>query len=140
MSFVAQMRIGSLEISAVLLAAAAVSLRPHERRSSEVGVVVPIRVRIRAIEFGQSRFVEAMSPIVIGRSSEAGLVLADAEVSRRHARLETEGGRIYVRDLGSRNGTFLNGDRLDAAIEVRVGDSIDIGATRLQIEDIEAWT
>lgn len=139
MSFVAQMRIGSLEISAALLAAATLSLRSRTRRSAEVGVVAPIQVRIRVIEFGRGRSVDVISPLTIGRAAAAGLVLSDSEVSRRHARLETESGRVFVRDLQSRNGTFLNGERLDAAIEVRVGDAIDVGATRLQIEGIEPW-
>ena len=140
MSFVAQMRVGSAEISAALLVVAAVSLRPRARRLSEIGVVAHIRLRLSAIEYGRSRSIDAVCPLVVGRSTDVGLVLADAEVSRRHARFETENGRVYVRDLSSHNGTFLNGRRLYEAIEVRVGDAIDLGATRLVIEGIEPWT
>ena len=140
MSFVAQMRIGSLEMSAALLAVAAVTLRARPLRSSEIGVIAPIRLRISAIEFGRSRVIEVVCPLVIGRASGVGLVLDDAEASRRHAKLESDGGRVFIRDLESHNGTFLNGQRLDGAIEVRVGDAIDIGATRLQIDEIVPWT
>ena len=140
MSFAAQMRIGSLEISAALFAVAAIAVRPRVRASSEIGVIAPMRVRFRAIEFGSPRTLEAVCPIVVGRSPEAGLVLADSEVSRRHARFETDEGIVFVRDLQSRNGTFLNGRRFNDAIEVRVGDAIDIGTTRLIVEDISPWT
>jgi len=139
-NFAAQMRIGSLEISAALMAVAAIAVIPRRRIASEIGAIAPMRVRFRAIEFGTPRSFEAVCPIVVGRSAEAGLVLADSEVSRRHARFETERGAVFVRDLQSRNGTFLNGRRLHDAIEVRVGDAIDVGTTRLVVEDISAWT
>ncbi len=140
MNFAAQMRIGSLEVSAALMAVAAIAVIPRRRIASEIGAISPMRIRFRAIELGAPRSVEAVCPIVVGRSPEAGLVLADAEVSRRHARFETERGVVFVRDLQSRNGTFLNGRRLSDAIEVRVGDAIDVGTTRLVVEDISPWT
>ena len=140
MNFAAQMRIGSLEISAALLAVAAIALMPRARVASEVGPLAPRKIRFRAIEFGAPRTLEAVCPIVVGRSPEAGLSLPDSEISRRHARFETDAGTVFVRDLGSRNGTFLNGRRLNEAIEVRVGDAIDLGTTRLIVEEIAPWT
>ncbi|NWF69240.1 MAG: FHA domain-containing protein [Chloroflexi bacterium] len=50
--------------------------------------------------------------LVVGSAAEANLALVERYVSRRHFRLEISGGRIYVTDLGSENGTFLNGYRL----------------------------
>ena len=63
---------------------------------------------------------------VLGRTKHADIVIADPTVSRRHALLRFEGSTLYVEDLGSSNGTFLN----DAAIshgEVKLGDRLRFG-------------
>jgi predicted component of type VI protein secretion system len=66
------------------------------------------------------------SGVVVGRSGEADFTLEDGSVSRRHARLEWRGDAWFVVDLGSANGTFVDGQRvgesrLDAGQEVRFG-------------------
>lgn len=72
---------------------------------------------------------------VIGRDDACNLVLDDAEVSRRHAYLiETPTGAIEVGDLGSSNGTRLNGRRLEQPAELKPGDTLEIGSTRMQID------
>ena len=63
----------------------------------------------------------------------------DPEVSRIHARFESQGGIVYASDAGSSNGTFLNGRRLDGAIELRPGDAIDVGATRITFVGSGSW-
>jgi pSer/pThr/pTyr-binding forkhead associated (FHA) protein len=140
MSYVAQMRIGSIEITAALAAIALVASRPRIGRASDAAVLAPRKVVMRILELGRERGFEGLCPMTIGRERSCELVLADSEVSRRHARLETQDGRVFLRDLESRNGTYLNGRQIDAAIEVRAGDHIDVGATRLTIERFEAWT
>lgn len=69
---------------------------------------------------------------VAGRSSEADLVLADDTVSRRHAKFFPARGRTWVRDLGSRNGTVVNGERVDLHC-LRAGDRIAIGSSLLRV-------
>jgi hypothetical protein len=71
-------------------------------------------------------------PLTIGRATDVELVLADPLASRRHARLALRGGRLVISDLGSTNGTRLNGDAVREAVVVP-GDRIEIGATRLEI-------
>jgi hypothetical protein len=64
--------------------------------------------------------------IVVGRSRDCDVVLEDASVSGRHARLAWKDGRILVEDLGSANGTWLAGDKIDRAT-VRPGDDVRLG-------------
>jgi serine phosphatase RsbU (regulator of sigma subunit) len=73
---------------------------------------------------------------VVGRSLDADLNLSDPFLSRRHSRLFCDGGRLFVEDLGSRNGTLLNGRRLEGPAEVRTGDSIQISESRLTLVEL----
>jgi FHA domain/Domain of unknown function (DUF1707) len=70
--------------------------------------------------------------LVIGRSSACQIVLGDDTVSRRHAELRFEDGRWLLRDLGSSNGTYVNGRWVTEA-EVRAGDVIHLGGARLRL-------
>ena len=136
----APLRIGTLEITGVLALAALVAARPRGAATAEIGGLHPVKAVLRVIEFGRERLVEALCPLTIGRDRTCELVLADAEVSRKHARLEAQAGVVFLRDLESRNGTFLNGQRLESAIEARQGDAIDVGATRVIVEKLAPWT
>ncbi|QDT00218.1 SpoIIE family protein phosphatase [Adhaeretor mobilis] len=62
----------------------------------------------------------------VGRSPESDVVVDVAAVSRRHAVIEKNGGRVQVRDLGSRNGTYVNGSRVIERAELREGDQMVI--------------
>ena len=75
--------------------------------------------------------------LVIGRVvSGAGMLSDDHELSRRHARIARDaGGRLTIEDLGSSNGTFVNGERVRDRQVLRVGDAVRIGATTLQVTD-----
>ncbi len=140
MTFAAQMRIGSLEIVAVLAAAVLIAARPRAGSAAEIAGLVPVKAVLRLVELGRERLFEGLCPLTIGRDKSVELVLTDPEVSRRHARLEAQGGIVFVRDLESSNGTFLNGRRLRTAIETREGDTIDVGTTRLIVEQLQPWT
>jgi len=78
--------------------------------------------------------VPVTGPVVIGRSPGADIVLGDDFVSGRHARVAPSGDSAVVEDLGSTNGTLLNGQRLTVPMKLRVGDTIDIGAVRLKVD------
>ncbi len=69
----------------------------------------------------------------LGRHAEATIVLADTQASRRHAELTCREGRVWLRDLGSANGTFSGGQRLAAPVELCPGDAITIGDTTLRL-------
>lgn len=63
----------------------------------------------------------------IGRASDCEVVIDNAECSRRHARIESHGGGYCVRDLGSRNGTILNGARIEGEQPLAFGDRLRVG-------------
>jgi FHA domain len=67
----------------------------------------------------------------IGREVDADVHLAEVEISRRHATLQRDGGRVILTDLGSTNGTSVNGRRLHGSLELRIGDVIQIGPIEL---------
>lgn len=70
----------------------------------------------------------------IGRASECEVTLNDPGVSRTHAIVETAGAQPRVRDLGSTNGTFVNGERVTSR-ELRSGDELRFGNTHVQLEE-----
>ncbi len=65
--------------------------------------------------------------MTIGRDSTNEIVINDAEVSRRHARLTFQGGKYVLEDLGSTNGTFVNGQRLAGPRVLKPGEVISFG-------------
>ncbi len=73
--------------------------------------------------------------LVIGRSSMAGLPLPDPSLSREHARLYQNDGRWFVEDLGSRNGTYLEGRRLEQAVPLEPGQTLRMGGCTVAIEE-----
>jgi DNA-binding winged helix-turn-helix (wHTH) protein len=76
---------------------------------------------------GARRFDLKVGEQVIGRDSDAGLQLDSPRVSRRHAILLVTDGAVSIEDRESKNGTFLNGERLCARAALRPGDTVRIG-------------
>lgn len=70
---------------------------------------------------------------IVGRGDAAGIDLADPKASKRHALLRVEGGVCTMQDLGSLNGTWVNGRRMrdGTAQRLRHLDEVEIGSTRL---------
>jgi EmrB/QacA subfamily drug resistance transporter len=83
---------------------------------------------------GAQRTFELVSDVVLGRDTSADIVLTDpsGEVSRRHARIVIRGTEAVLEDLGSSNGTFVNGERLDAPYALRAGDKVELGRCTLE--------
>lgn len=71
--------------------------------------------------------------LILGRSSSCDLRLPHASISRRHARLTRRGERLFLEDLGSQNGTFLDDERLAGPSELQVGQRIHIGPAVLRL-------
>jgi DNA-binding winged helix-turn-helix (wHTH) protein len=72
---------------------------------------------------------------LLGRGAECGLRLPSVRVSRVHARLRAEGGRVSVEDAGSKNGTWVNGEKRERATVLDDGDEVAFGTFRVTFRD-----
>lgn len=80
---------------------------------------------------------QANREIIVGRSSELDMVLVEDMVSRRHAKLTVTGDQIFIQDLGSTNGTFVNGEKIKRA-RLQEGDRILIGTSIIKVVATES--
>jgi len=71
----------------------------------------------------------------IGRSSKSGIHVPDATVSKEHAEVTRRGDQYFIRDLGSRNGTRVNGVEAREPVELKSGDRIEVGHLVLRVTD-----
>ena len=69
----------------------------------------------------------SVGELLIGRGSDADIAITDAAASRQHARLIVAGGEVRIADLGSHNGTRVNGQRIEGSVVLSRGDEIAIG-------------
>jgi DNA-binding winged helix-turn-helix (wHTH) protein len=86
------------------------------------------------LSYGERRFVLSDGENVIGRASDAAVHIDSKSVSRHHARVQVTGVRATVEDLGSKNGTFLEGRRLDTPCALHDGDQITVGSVILEFQ------
>ncbi len=77
--------------------------------------------------------VEVSNVVVMGRSEEADVVLGDPYASDVHMRLVAAENGITLHDLGSTNGTYVNGRRVTAPLQLRRGDTIQVGKTVMEV-------
>lgn len=114
----------------------------HHARSAAVGTGAE-RVSRREHRRGAPRWLKVLQPevrkgaaypiegeVVIGRSSEASIMLPDDTfASSLHARVWVADGVVWLEDLGSTNGTMLNGQRVSSPVRLNLGDRVTIGNT-----------
>ena len=74
---------------------------------------------------------------VIGRDPTATVHLTDEEVSRRHAIVTLGEGRITIEDLGSFNGTHVEGGEIDGETPLRIGDRVRVGQSVLELRELK---
>ena len=72
------------------------------------------------------------SPVTLGRGEEARIRIRDRWVSRRHCEVNLIAGKLYLRDLGAKHGTYVNG-QLVTEVQLSPGDEIRIGLTALRV-------
>lgn len=89
----------------------------------------------RLVKEGGEAFELAEGETAVSREAGAGFALVgESTVSRKHARLTRTAGRVVVADLGSTNGTFVNGAKLTGETELKPGDAVQFGAVRFRFE------
>ena len=93
---------------------------------------LPLPMRLLPIDSGLPSVTLAGDAMSVGRSEDNDLVLRAADVSRHHARLEPDGTRWRVVDLGSTNGTWVNGVRL-TSVMLSSGDEVAFGDVRYTV-------
>jgi FHA domain len=104
------------------------------RQAQSVDSGVLVTVRSNALERG-SRFELNAKAITLGRAASNDIRLGDDEfASSRHARIEPRRDGVWVEDIGSTNGTYVNGTRLSRAQKLSSGDVIRVGETDLRYE------
>ncbi|MGH7729230.1 MAG: FHA domain-containing protein [Vulcanimicrobiaceae bacterium] len=124
-------------LAALFLGALALFGRRRGRREDDLAALQAVVLRVE--EEGRTRTVRAALPITIGRAPSATVIVSDVRVSRVHARIDLIGGVLGVRDLESRNGTYLNARPLDGPSALEPGDEIDVGTTRIVFAGVAPW-
>ncbi len=105
------------------------TVRPGPRSAPTLGWLL--------LDDGRRVAVTEVDPVTIGRLPECDIMLADPDVSRRHAEIRAAEGAVTISDLGSMNGTRRNGRGVPvqpAAAELRDGDEIQVGGILLRYE------
>jgi predicted component of type VI protein secretion system len=82
---------------------------------------------------GERREIKVAGPVTVGRSQTAGVYLDDKTLSREHTQFYLDHGRLCVRDLGSKNGTFVNGALLQQPASLKPGDRVKIGVATFTV-------
>jgi FHA domain len=120
--------------SMILTPEAAASAGLGRKSSSRRSVRLVVQ-RSPSFEVGDE-FQLNSAPLTVGRGGQNDLVLdGDEFASARHARIEMRGDGVWVQDLESTNGTFVNGSRVAGAQRVDAGDVLRVGETDLLVEE-----
>lgn len=104
----------------------------------EARSTLPVSARLVVVEGGESSLLPgttfALQPTtIVGRHPDCALELDEPFVSAEHAELVHDNGRWWVRDLGSTNGTFVNGNQVRVSTGIKPGDIVQFGRIKLQL-------
>ena len=105
------------------------AVAPAAPRGEKVKGRAPSRLRIAEPAARRGETFALGDELTVGRGGGCGIVLDDGFVSQVHARLYRRDGDVYLEDLGSRNGTFVNGQSIATATRIRRGDQVQFGET-----------
>lgn len=77
------------------------------------------------------------TPCLLGRSKEAGLTVAHPAMSRKHCELYEEGGKLFLRDNSSLNGTLCKGEYVENPVQLQFGDEFTVGELKFRVSAVE---
>jgi pSer/pThr/pTyr-binding forkhead associated (FHA) protein len=109
----------------VAVAAAAVAAPEKARQGLRLKIVEPPSER--------GQVYEVADEVTLGRSPGCGVSLQDTTVSQVHARLFRHGSQLWIEDLGSTNGTWVNRAKVAAPVALKRGDRVAVGGTVLEV-------
>lgn len=92
-----------------------------------------LRLTVVEPEAQRGESFELADELTVGRAAGCGVRVDDAYTSNIHARLFRRDGSLWLEDLGSTNGTWVNGERLDGATRLSRGDVLQVGATVFEV-------
>ncbi|WP_026556413.1 FhaA domain-containing protein [Arthrobacter sp. 35W] len=102
------------------------------RAAAPPAAVAPSQGNVQPVlDIAGQRYALNADSIVLGRSSEADILIDDTGVSRRHLEIRTQGGVCTAVDLGSTNGSFLNGQRINGSARLDDGATLSIGRSKI---------
>lgn len=96
----------------------------------EKGRTTPVLVVVGGARTTIGRVYRIAEDLLIGRAGESDVWLDTDGVSRRHAKVQRLGEEIFIEDMGSKNGTYVNGDRISRK-QLAIGDLVQVGATHI---------
>jgi hypothetical protein len=105
-----------------------------ERHSQPLEERARSRAETALLVLGGKRMVVGPAGATLGRSRKCDIVVDDPNVSREHAEIRPRGGSWVLRDLGSTNGSSINGRRTDGAEVLKPGDEIELGTSTMTFE------
>ncbi|MDO4428774.1 MAG: FHA domain-containing protein [Atopobiaceae bacterium] len=106
-----------------------VGLVRGQRRDSAIWAV-DVEKGVRSL---RGLHVDILGPVVIGRSPSSDIVIDEPYVSSNHARLTLQGPALVLEDLGSTNGTLVNGRVIDQPVTLREDDEVQVGDTIMRV-------
>ncbi|MBQ1443132.1 MAG: DUF3662 and FHA domain-containing protein [Renibacterium sp.] len=113
---------------------------PRSAAPESAGPVRPTVALQPVLDIDGQRYSLNASSITLGRSSEADILVDDTGVSRKHLEIRLDDGQGTAVDLGSTNGSFLNGSRINGSLALRDGDVLTIGRTKMTFRLLPAKT
>ncbi len=115
----------------------------HDRRGAPparaIDVAIPTGIELTVAHAGTIKTYRFGRRILVGRAPSADLRLDDPQVSRLHARIEMREDGVYVEDLGSRNGTAVDGSAVVEPRRLEVDDEVTVGTAALVFRGVGAW-
>ena len=107
----------------------------EERRPRTPNRLRLVVVQSEAGQFSRGTYFSLVGSVTFGRAEDNTIIISDRFASSHHARLRQQsGGELWLEDLGSTNGTRLNGQDIPALTAVRIGDEIGIGTVQFRVE------
>jgi pSer/pThr/pTyr-binding forkhead associated (FHA) protein len=100
---------------------------------------IPTRIELTVAHAGKIKTYRFGRRILVGRAPSADLRLDDPRVSRLHARIEMRDDGVYVEDLGSRNGTSVDGVPVTSPRRLEVDDEVTVGTAALVFRGVGTW-